>query len=236
MADRIPLVLIPGLLLTADLWRDQLADLADIADMTVADHTSQDHIVDVAAAILAAAPERFALAGLSYGGYLSFEIMRQAPDRVTALALLDTTARGDIPEQARKRQDFIALAEQGQGRFLGVTDGLIKTFIHPDRHDDADLMGRLKTMAGDVGPTAFIRQEKAILSRPDSMTELLRIACPTLVLCGRQDALTPLDRHEEMAESIPDADLVVLARCGHLAPMERPDAVSDAMRAWLMRL
>jgi pimeloyl-ACP methyl ester carboxylesterase len=234
MSDRIPLLLIPGLLLTADLWRDQMADLADVADMTVADHTSQDDIAAVASAILAKAPDRFALAGLSFGGYLSFEIMRQAPERVTALALLDTSARGDGPEQAKRRQDFIALAEKG--RFLGVTEGLIKTFIHPDRHDDADLMGRLKSMAADVGPRAFIRQEKAILSRPDSMAGLREIACPTLVLCGRQDALTPLERHEEIAEAIPNADLVVLARCGHLAPMERSDAVSDAMRAWLARI
>lgn len=234
MSDRIPLLLIPGLLLTADLWRDQMADLADIADMTVADHTSQDDIAAAAAAILAKAPDRFALAGLSFGGYLSFEIMRQAPERVTALALLDTSARGDGPEQAKRRQDFIALAEKG--RFLGVTEGLIMTFIHPDRHDDADLMGRLKSMAADVGPRAFIRQEKAILSRPDSMADLREIACPTLVLCGRQDGLTPLARHEEIAEAIPNADLAVLARCGHLAPMERPDAVSDAMRAWLARI
>jgi pimeloyl-ACP methyl ester carboxylesterase len=234
MSDRIPLVLIPGLLLTGDLWRDQLADLDDIADMTVADHTSRDHISDVAAVILDAAPDRFALAGLSFGGYLSFEIMRQASERVSALALLDTTAQADGPEQAQRRRDFIALAEKG--RFLGVTEGLIKTFIHPARHDDADLMGRLTTMASDVGPQAFIRQEKAILSRPDSMADLGNITCPTLVLCGRQDALTPLQRHEEMAAAIPDADLVVLARCGHLAPMERPDAVSDALRAWLARI
>ena len=234
MTNRTPLLLIPGLLLTADLWRDQLADLSDVADRTVADHTSHDDLCDIVAAVLAAAPQRFALAGLSFGGYLAFEIMRQAPERVTALALLDTTARGDLAEQAQRRRDFIALADKG--RFLGVTEGLINTFIHPDRHGDTDLMGRLKSMAADVGPKAFIRQEKAILSRPDSMADLPNIACPTLVLCGRQDALTPLDRHEEMAAAIPDADLVVLARCGHLAPMERPDAVSDALRAWLARL
>lgn len=225
------LVLIPGLLLTADLWRYQVADLADLAEISVADHTRHERISEIAAAILAAAPPRFALAGLSFGGYIALEIMRQEPDRVDRLALLDTSARPDRPDQVRSRTDFIALTEKG--RFLGVTEGLVKTFVHPDRHGDDELMALIKKMAQDIGKKAFIRQERAILSRPDSRPDLPRIHCPTLVLCGRQDALTPVELHEEMAAAIPSARLVVIENCGHLPPLEKPDEVSEAMQAWL---
>ncbi len=234
MSDRIPLMLIPGLLLTEDLWRDQMADLADIAEVTVADHTTHDNLPELVAAILEGAPDRFALGALSFGGYLAFEIMRQAPERILGLALIDTSARKDTDQQAQHRRDFIKLAKSG--RFLGVTEGLIKTFIHPDRHGDREIIDRLTAMAQSVGPDAFIRQEMAILERPDSVPDLAGYGCPALVLCGRQDARTPIDHHEEMADAIPDADLVILSRCGHLAPMERPRAVSDAMRAWLGRI
>jgi pimeloyl-ACP methyl ester carboxylesterase len=218
-------------LLTGELWHHQIADLSDIANPMVADHTVRDDIVESARFILETAPAKFALAGLSFGGYLAMEIMRQAAGRVERLALLDTTARPDSPDQAKRRRDFIALADRG--RFLGVTEDLIKTFVHPDRHDDGDFMALIKRMAQDVGPKAFVRQERAILSRPDSLEGLSAIKCPALVLCGRQDALTPVDRHTEMAERIEGSKLVIIEDCGHLPPLEKPDEVTDALRAWL---
>ena len=152
---------------------------------------------------------------------------------ISRLALLDTSARVDSETVSRRRQDFIALA--GRGRFRGVTPKLMPLLIHPERLDDAALTDDIQAMAERVGGDAFLRQQKAIQARVDGREDLRRIRCPTLVLCGREDQLTPLDAHIEMAENIPGADLVVLGRCGHMSTMERPGDVTAALRNWLLR-
>lgn len=229
-----PLVLVPGLLCDAALWAPQVAGLAHVATAWIPDTTRHERFEDMAAALLADAPPGpFALAGLSMGGYLALEVVRQAPDRVQALALLDTNAHADTPERRQSRLDFIALAERG--RFLGVTDALLPLLVHPDRLGDAALVATIKGMAKAIGPQAFIRQERAIMDRIDSRPHLRAIRCPTLVLCGRDDRLTPVEAHVEMAAAIPGAVLEVVDHCGHLSTLERPDAVNDALRAWLAR-
>lgn len=225
------LFLLPGLLCDAALWRAQAEALSDIAEITVADFTTQDSMGDMAASVLDAAPARFAVAGLSMGGYVAHEIMRRAPERVTRLALLDTSARADTDEQRSRRRGLIELANKGE--FKGITPRLLPLFLHPDRLEDAPLVDGVVAMTQRVGKDAFLRQQTAILGRPDSRDQLARYECPTLVLCGRQDALTPLAVSEEMADAIPGAELAVIEDCGHLATMERPDAVSAAMRRWL---
>ena len=229
---RIPLVLIPGLLCDGLLWRPQVESLAEIAECRIADHTRSDTMAGIAADVLRDAPfGQFALAGLSMGGYVALEMVRQARARVLKLALLDTAARADTPEQSQKRRDFISLAERG--RILGVTDALLPLLIHRARLGDAALVATIKQMASNTGKDAFIREERAIMSRADSLPLLSSIACPTLVLCGRQDALTPLDRHEEMATAIPGARLEIVEDCGHLSTLEKPAEVSAALRDWL---
>ncbi len=232
MTPRQPLLLIPGLLSTALLWRDQVEDLADVSDPVVT--TAQieyDSLARITEAILARAPERFALAGLSFGGYVAFELMRRAPERILRLALLDTSAAPDPPARRQMREDQIRLAESG--RFLGVTDRLMRSFLHPSSAADPDLLRDVRTMANDVGRDGFLRQQRAILSRPDSRADLARIACPTLVLCGAEDIPTPPAGHEEMAAAIPGARLAVIPRCGHLSSMERPGEVNAELRRWL---
>jgi len=231
MASKAPLVLVPGLLNDADLWSAQIGGLGDIAAMQVADHTRFDSLDAIARSVLAAAPVRFALAGLSMGGYVALAILRLAPQRVLRLALLDTSARPDTPEQIAARRKLIALV--GKGRFLGVSDQLMPRFIHPSRLHDHRLTERIKRMAQAVGPEGFLRQQKAIMDRPDSRRDLARIGCPTLVLCGRQDLVTPLHLSEEIAGATPGARLAVIEDCGHLSAMERPDAVNDELRRWL---
>ena len=233
MSERIPLVLLPGLLNNAELWRHQLDSLGDIAEMMVPDLTRGDQLGPMAQRILAAAPESFALAGLSMGGYLSLEIMRQAPDRVRCLALLDTSPLADTDEQTARRRGFIDLARKGD--FKGVTARLFPMLVHPGRAGDTDLLATLQAMAETVGREGFIRQQQAIMTRPDSRRDLGLIHCPTLVLCGRQDALTPPQVHADMAAAIPDAALVVVEDSGHLAPLEQPQAVSAVFRYWLAR-
>lgn len=233
MAPKLPLLLVPGLLCNEDLWSHQIRYLDDIADVTVVDTLRDDALSDMVARALKAAPERFALGGLSMGGYAMFEFLRQAPDRISRLAFLDTSARADTPERMAMRRDLLALAEQG--RFNGISPRLLPTFLHPDRMADAALTRAVMAMAAAVGRDAFIRQQKAIMARPDNLPLLAGIAVPTLVICGRQDSATPLELSEEMAAGIAGARLCVIEECGHLSSMERPHAVTALMRDWLLR-
>src|SRR5690349_8802715 len=166
MTGRTSLFLLPGLLLDEALWSPQLAALADIAEMTVADLTPYDSMAAMARSVLDKAPPSFALAGLSMGGYACFEIMRQAPERVTRLALLDTSARPDTPEQTRDRRALINMCEKGE--FKGVTTRLLPRWIHPSRVNDKALTEAVMTMTARVGRDAFIREQIAIIGRPDS--------------------------------------------------------------------
>jgi len=226
------LVLVPGLLCDALLWQAQIEALGDDFKCWVADHTRSDTMAKVAADVLRDAPfESFALAGLSMGGYVALEIVRQAPGRVSHLALLDTSARADTPEQLAKREGLISLATRG--RFIGVTHALLPLFIHPSRLGDEQLVTTVKEMSRNIGRDAFIRQEQAIMTRADSLPLLPAIACPTLVLCGRQDAVAPLERHEEMSAAIPGATLAIIENCGHLSTLERPAEVNKALKHWL---
>lgn len=231
MADKLSLALLPGLLCDAALWQPQIAALSDLADCRVADFTTQDSATAMVDTVLEAMPERFCLAGLSMGGYVALELMARAPERVERLALIDTKARGDSEEQTARRRGLIELAEKGQ--FKGVTPRLLPLFIHEDRLEDTALTGVVMSMAERVGKQAFISQQRAIMTRRDHSDVLAGIMVPTLILCGRQDALTPLSEHEDMASAIPDSELVVVEDCGHLATLERPDPVSAAMRRWL---
>jgi pimeloyl-ACP methyl ester carboxylesterase len=210
-----------------------MASLADIAEPIVADLTRDASIEAMAQRALVAVPQRFAMAGLSMGGYVAQEILRQAPERVTRLALLDTSARADTPEQRRRRRDLIVLSQRGQ--FHGVTRRLLPQLIHPDRLGDATLVKIITEMAEAIGTEGFRRQEMAILTRRDGCSDLARITAPTLVLWGREDRLTPLSLAEEMSALIPNAELHIVEHCGHITTLERPNEVSGALRQWLMR-
>jgi pimeloyl-ACP methyl ester carboxylesterase len=231
MAARTNLVLIPGLLCSRALWEPQLAGLADIADMTVADHTRQDSMAEIARSILAAAPERFALGGLSMGGYIAYEILRQAPQRVTRLALLDTGYGADTPERKAQRLARNALAErEGAG---AVQDELMPLLIHKDRLADKAFVGLVRQMAVDTGTAAFLRQHAALMGRRDSRPLLASIRVPTVVIVGREDALTPVELAQDIARGIAGAKLEIIEHCGHLSTMERPEAVNRVLRTWL---
>lgn len=232
MSDRIPLILLPGMPLDAALWEHQTRHLADVAEPAVGDLTREESMAALAASVLARAPERFALAGLSLGGYVALEILRQAPERVAKLALLDTSARPDTPEQTATRQDAVRLV--GQGRLRQVVAAGMARLVHPDRSGEAALVESVQAQAQRIGPDGYVRQQTAIMNRPDSRPGLGAIACPTLVLCGRQDAITPPALHEEIAEGIPGARLALVEDCGHLSAMEQPQAVTALLREWLL--
>ncbi len=231
----VPLLLLPGQLCDERLWRDPATALADVAAPMFGDLTQDDSIPAMAARALAAAPPAFALAALSMGGYVALEIMRQAPERVLRLALLDTTARPENPARATLRRadmSAVTLAKETGSRFAGITPRLLPQFIHASRlHDPVaqDVMD----MTARVGPTVYMRQQTAILARPDARPTLPTIAVPTLIGVGETDAVTPPRLAEEMAAAIPDSRFHVFVRCGHLPPMEDPAATAEILRAWL---
>ncbi|MEQ8248511.1 MAG: alpha/beta fold hydrolase [Alphaproteobacteria bacterium] len=225
------LVLIPGLLCNRELWAHQIAHLAHLATVSVADVTQDDSIAAMAIRLLDKAPARFALAGLSMGGYVAQEVVRQAPDRVVRLALFDTSARPDTDDQRDRRRGLIDLSRRGQ--FKGVTPRLLPLLIHPDRLDDTLLVGRIAAMAEDVGQAGFVRQQTAIMGRIDGRPLLPHIACPTLVVGGEDDLITPPEVVREIADLIPGAACHLLPHCGHLATMEEPERVTGLMESWL---
>lgn len=233
MASNLPLILVPGLLCSARLYASQVPALWPHGQVAIADHRRDDDMAAIAARILAAAPPRFALAGLSMGGYIAFAMLRQAPERIARLALLDTSARPDLPEQKAGREKFIAMAEAG--KLSEVVETLIPRFLHRNRHADETLKNEVRAMARETGADAFVRQTKAIMSRPDSRPLLSSIRCPTLVLVGEGDELTPPDMAREIAAGIGGATLTVVPDCGHLSTMEKPEAVNAALTAWLTK-
>lgn len=226
-----PLILLPGLLNDAALWDHQIATLGDMAAITVADLSLDDSIEAMAGRVLATAPSRFALAGLSMGGYVAQEIMRRAPERVMRLALVDTAARADLPEQSEFRRGFIEMARQD--RFAAAVEQFLPNVLHPDHLATEGVAGTVRAMAARLGPEVFVRQQTAIMHRPDGRGDLARIGCPTLLLCGRQDALTPPKVQAEMAARIAGAKLVIIEDAGHLSPLEQPVAVSAVFSYWL---
>lgn len=226
------LVLIPGLLCTRTLWHHQISHLGDVARISVADVSRADSIAALAAGVLDASPPRFALCGLSMGGIIAHEIMRTAPERVTKLALLNTTAQPEAPEQTVRREALLAMA--GRGEFAQITTTLMPALVHETRIGDATLATEIAAMAARIGVAAFGRQIAAIIGRSDARPALTGYACPTLLVCGREDAITPLHLHEEMAAAIPGATLAVIEQCGHMSTMERPQAVTALLRQWLV--
>lgn len=227
------LLLLPGLLNDARLWQHQLTNLADVADASVGDLTGADTIAEIASTVLANAPARFALAGLSMGGYVALEILRRAPDRVLGLALLSTNARPDSPESTQNRRRLMQLAEKDFG---AVIDTLLPKMVHPSHLTNRAVADVFNAMAHSVGKEAFHRQQLAIIGRPDSRPSLPNIKCPTLVICGKDDVVTPIAMHEEMATVIPNARLTVIDNCGHLCALEQPQQVTTALNAWLLTL
>ena len=198
--------------------------------VTIANHLSGQGVAAIAANILAEAPPSFALGGFSMGGYLAFEIMRQAPERVTRLALIDTTASPDTAEATETRRRRIGQARAG--KFGLVIEQSFPASVHPDNATDSGLYSIHRAMAGANGPEVYARHQEAIISRPDSRPIPASIKLPTLVLVGEGDQITPPDAAREMHEAIAGSRLAIIARSGHLALLEQPELVNRALVDW----
>lgn len=233
MMRKMPLVLCPGLLCDAALWAPQIEALREIAEVFIPDLAREETMAGMGAAVLREAPwPQFALAGLSMGGYIALEAFMQAPRRVTRLALLGTRARPETEIDRARRAQLIALVQRERG-FATLTRQLLPLMVHASRVDDEALRATIAGMAERTGVEVYARQQGAIVARRDFRTLLRHVDVPTLVLCGRDDQITPLNCSEEMAAAIPAAELVVIEDCGHMATLEAPAAVNAAMRRWL---
>lgn len=230
--DRPCLVLIPGTLNDAELWRDQTAVLSSDFDVRVADITSGETMPALAEAVFDIAPERFSVAGFSLGGFVAQEMLRQAPERIERLALLDTAIRPDPPERIAERRALARLAD-APGRFLGMGDRMMKAYLGPGHAEDAEMTGRVRAMTQRLGLEVFLRQNA--LEREDGEAVLRAFTGPVLVLCGEVDGITPPAGHREMARLARRAELVMAPGCGHLTPIEAPDLVSAALAQWMRR-
>lgn len=223
-------MLVPGLLCSSEIFAAQIPRLWPSGPVTVASTLGGERIEEAAASILRDAPPRFALAGLSMGGYLSFEIMRQAPSRVAKLALIDTSARADTVEQTDARLQALAKA---RNRFIPVALLSLASLLHPLRRGDPEILDIMRRMVRAVGLEGFERQQKIAISRPDSRPFLDAINVPTLVVVGDRDPLTPLACSQEIASAIRGATLKVVAECGHLSPIEQPGRLSEILAEWI---
>lgn len=231
MTENLPLVLVPGLASSFRVYAPVIPPLWLLGPVMVANHLRDNSMEAVARRILSEAPARFALAGHSMGGYIAFEIMRQAPERVAKLALLNTSARPDTPEASARRRMQMQMARDG--KLHEVLDMVFPQFVHPSRVTDEALRKLVHDMGDDVGPEGFINNQTAIIARPDSRPGLGAIRCPTLVLTADQDLLLPSDLSREIAAGIAGAMLTIIPECGHMSQPERPQAVVDALTGWL---
>jgi len=230
------LLLLPGLMSDAAVWAPVVPRLEAVARCRVPDCGNATSLSEMAERVLADAPRAFALAGHSMGGRVALEIARRAPERILRLALLDTGFRarpagaaGD--DEKAGRLALLAIARERGVRAMARE--WVRPMVHPARRDDETLVGAILDMFERRSADDFAKQIEALLARADATPVLRSLACPTLVLCGREDDWAPPRQHEEMAALIPGARLVVIDGCGHMAPMERPREVAEAMLAWL---
>ena len=228
-----PVVFLPGMMCDARLFAPQLADLSRDMAVTVAPITGGDRIEEIASGLLDVLPQRFALAGLSMGGIVAMEVLRRAPDRVTRIALMDTNALAETPQSAAGYEPFIIKLRAG--RIAEAVEMMLGRDVLAPGPARAGVLAALVEMAEDLGVAAIIRQTRALQRRRDYQSVLRRCKVPALVLCGAHDTLTPLKRHEFMAEMIPNATLTVIPEAGHLPVLEQPEVTTAALRGWLKR-
>lgn len=225
------LYLLPGLICDAAIWRSQIAAFGESYEVRVPSFYGFDSLTEMGRSVLADAPERFALAGHSMGARAALEVMALAPDRVDRIALLDTGAHPPAAGEGARRQALLDVVN-AKG-MAGAVESWLPPMVHPDRLSDAIFMTEMAEMIRRASPEIFARQVRALLSRPDGFTRLPLIKVPCAMIVGRQDAWSPPAQHEEMKAYVPHALLTVIEDCGHMAPAERPEAVTAALQQWL---
>ena len=230
------LLLLPGLLCDRAAWAPVLPHIQGVAKCSIPDYADATSLSAMAERVLAGAPPTFAVAGHSMGGRVALEIVRRAPGRVERLALLDTGCRArplGAAGDAERAGRLALLASAREHGMRAMARTWVQPMVHPERLADTVLIEAILDMFSRRTPPQFAGQIEALLDRPDATDVLRAVTCPTLVLCGREDGWAPPPQHEEMAALVPGSRLAILDRCGHMAPMELPDAVGAALAEWL---
>lgn len=233
------LLLLPGLACDGEVWKHAARSFGELTGVEIVDYGASDSIEQMARVAIERAPERFAVAGHSMGGRVAVEVLRRAPDRVAGLALLDTAYQPWIPGEAGEREKAERMGYVELARTKGMramAQSWLQKMVHPSRLTDAPLIDAIIEMFGRKTPEIFAGQIKALLGRPDGGPVLSAARCPTLVLCGREDTWANLDVHRQMAARIANSKLAIIEHCGHMAPMERPEAVTAALAEWFSGL
>ena len=230
--DKQPLLLVPGVLCDRLLWSAQIEALSPYADISVPDHTRHNSMSGIAKDILAHAPPRFSIAGLSMGGFIIFELWRQAPDRIQRIALLNTNARPADPEFELPICEQLLEQARTEG-VAAVAETLIPHFLSPPCQDNEAMRQIVFAMAEVTGVENMRNQMQACMKRPNSCPDLPGLSAPALIISGLDDPLTPPEQHEEMAELLPNASFEIIDDCGHLSTIEQPDAVNALLQDWL---
>ncbi len=226
------LVLLPGMMCDDRLWSPQIEALSPLVDeIFVADFSVDDSIAGMARTVLASAPAKFALAGLSMGGIVALEMWRQAPDRITGMALMDTNARAELSSRRAKREPQIQRAEESLWKV--VDEELIPSYAAEGTPGHDFIGDVVREMADSLGQQVFRQQSIALRDRADSVRTLRSITCPVLVLGGTGDKLCPASNHEFIHRSITGSKLILIPNCGHLSTLECPEAVNKSLADWL---
>ncbi len=231
MSGRPTILLLPGLLCDASIWHAQIEALRPHADVLVADFSQHDSLDEMARSALAMTDAPIIAIGHSMGARVAMEMAHLAPERIERLALIDTGFDSRREGEEAKRQVLVDLAF-GEGMET-LADRWLPPMLHVDRAGDQGLLATLKAMVLRATPEQHQRQIRALLNRPNLRPRLENIACPTLVMVGRQDRWSPLVQHEEMAAMIPNAELVVIEDSGHMTLLEQPEQVSRSLLRWL---
>lgn len=224
-------VFLSSQLLTADLWTPQIAAFKDRVHWQVADNSSHDTMAELAASVLSKAPKNFTLIAHGMGGFIAFEMFRQAASRMNKLILISTLASADNANQTARRMRYLQLVQSGN--FDKVIDERVPVMLSKQDQHNPTLVALVRKMATDTGPEAFLRQQRAIMGRIDSRPTLNTIHCPTVLIWGGQDGLTTLDQQHEMMAGIKNASLEVIEDSGHLVSLERPEHANALITHWL---
>lgn len=226
-----PLVLVPGVLCDYRLFDDQLRVLGRDRAVTIAPVTTGERMEEIASDLLTQLPQKFALAGMSFGGGVAMEIFRRAPDRVTRIALISTSPLADTPQQSAAREPVLVMARAGRME-EAVREIMRPEYLAPGPARLGVLSAYVR-MGVEMGPEVLTRQIRALQRRRDQQATLRKIRVPALVMCGAEDGMTPVKRHEFMAELIPTSRLAVIDGAGHLLPMEQPARMTEELARWL---
>lgn len=240
-SDGVPVVFLSGMLADQRMWGRALDAYAGLAQPSTAtikpafcELFDQETVTDMATKVLASAPDRFALVGMSMGGYVAFEILRCAPDRVRHLMLVNTRATADR-DAVKRRRILLAKIAGRATPFQGINDAVLDDMVHPANRSDQELIRLLGDMANQAGAEVFMRQSIAVANRPDSMALLAQINVPTAVMVGEADKVISPESHHEMAAEIPGASYAEVAGAAHYVPMEQPKIFAQSLADLLAR-